>query len=293
MDKIIPPLNRNSLPAPGSLWAGLNGKLRILAPRLHNRSRNFVLNSNLLGDKILHLDRNFLQMHGLAKQVYARTGGRISYGPFRGMDCNSWPLPSARFNAYLLGSYESSLHAFIEALLKRNYKQMVDIGCADGYYAVGLALRQPGMVHAFDLLPEKRRECARLARHNAVASRVVLYGTCSLEKLRELNLRQGLVFSDCEGAEWDLLDPAQVPQLTESDLLVELHELFRPGVTAVLHARFSSTHDITIVPAADFDPSSHPLLASLPSEQRWLAARDYRPCGMAWAIFIRKSSPLQ
>ena len=38
----------------------------------------------------------------------------------------------------LLGSYEQELQPLLQRLAAQNYSEIVDIGCAEGYYAIGL-----------------------------------------------------------------------------------------------------------------------------------------------------------
>jgi len=54
---------------------------------------------------------------------------------------------------------------------------------------------------------------------------------------------------DVEGAEATILEPALVGQLSRAELLIELHEMFVPGVTDLLQQRFASTHDQRIISA--------------------------------------------
>lgn len=59
---------------------------------------------------------------------------------------------------------------------------------------------------------------------------------------------------DIEGYEYELLDPAKTPALRQCDILVELHEFERAGLTMEggrdeLMRRFSVSHDIEIVSA--------------------------------------------
>ena len=52
----------------------------------------------------------------------------------------------------LIGSYEEEVHLIIEEIIRRRYSIVVNIGCAEGYYAVGFALRIPdAIVYAFDI----------------------------------------------------------------------------------------------------------------------------------------------
>ena len=63
-------------------------------------------------------------------------------GPFAGMSCISEAICSSLVPK-LLGSYESELHQVLNQILETDYQNVIDIGCAEGYYAVGLALRLP------------------------------------------------------------------------------------------------------------------------------------------------------
>lgn len=49
----------------------------------------------------------------------------------------AWSVPN------LVGSYESELHLQIEQLILERPQVVIDVGCAEGYYAVGLAQRLP------------------------------------------------------------------------------------------------------------------------------------------------------
>ena len=62
----------------------------------------------------------------------------------------------------LLGQYETVFHDPIERAIAESPRLIVNVGCADGYYAVGLALRAAGAhVLAHDLAPN--RSCVKRA----------------------------------------------------------------------------------------------------------------------------------
>ncbi len=87
----------------------------------------------------------------------------------------------------LLGSYESELHATLEELLAHEYTAVVDVGCAEGYYAVGLGLRlRNAAIYAFDTNPRARSACAEMAKLNGVDSRIHIGGMCDKNVLRSL-----------------------------------------------------------------------------------------------------------
>ncbi|MDZ7906445.1 MAG: class I SAM-dependent methyltransferase [Cypionkella sp.] len=93
--------------------------------------------------------------------------------------------------ARLLGVYEATLHPVIEDICTCDYAQIIDVGCAEGYYAVGLARRLPAArVFARDSNPIAREKCAQLAALNGVAGQWTLAGAVAHGFLRYLLLVQ-------------------------------------------------------------------------------------------------------
>lgn len=181
----------------------------------------------------------------LGQTYIARTGGTVvSGGPFAGMIYSTTATEGALI-ARLLGVYESELHPHIEAFAAEGLDCVIDVGCAEGYYAVGLARRMPGVtVYAHDILESARAACAGMAAANGVADRVILGGEFQPEDFQRFAGRRVLVMVDAEGAEADILDPARGPALAGMNIIVETHDVYRPGALATLLERFSPTHDI-------------------------------------------------
>lgn len=181
----------------------------------------------------------------LANTLAARAGGVIPAGPFQGMLYSVAASEGGRAPR-LLGAYEASLHPVIETVIARAYPQVLDIGCAEGYYAVGLARRMPQTtVHAHDLDPQARDLCAELAATNHVADRLQIGPEVAHADFAICNAARTFILCDIEGGEGALLDPALAPGLRQADILVEVHEGMRPGLVASLTARFAPTHRIT------------------------------------------------
>ena len=181
----------------------------------------------------------------LAQTYIARTGGTVvAGGPFAGMTYAAVATEGALI-ARLLGVYESELHPHIEAFAGEGLDCIIDVGCAEGYYAVGLARRMPGVtVYAHDILETARAACAEMAAANGVSDRVILGGEFTPEDFQRFAGRRVLVMVDAEGAEVDILDPARGPALAGMNIIVETHDVYRPDTLATLMARFSPTHDI-------------------------------------------------
>lgn len=79
-------------------------------------------------------------------------------------------------------SYERELHGVVEAIVATPYDTVVNVGCAEGYYAVGLARRMPqARFHTFDTNEAAQAACLRLAQINGVAERMAIAGTLTGE----------------------------------------------------------------------------------------------------------------
>ena len=172
-------------------------------------------------------------------------GGKVLSGPFAGMDYGVETSEGSR-SARLLGCYEASLAPVIETIIAHGYPLVVDIGCAEGYYAVGLARRMPNArILARDEKPAAQVLCRQLAQLNGVADRVEVGGLLTHGDFTICTAQATLILCDIEGAEDGLLDPAVAPGLLSADILVETHDNLKPGLSDLIAARFAATHHIT------------------------------------------------
>lgn len=185
--------------------------------------------------------------HLIENTLVKRDGSLVQGGPFKGMDYSIAATEGARA-ARLLGCYEATLIPVIEEIVSRNYPQIIDIGSAEGYYAVGFARRMADtIVHARDSDAAARQRCAELAARNGVAERLRIGGEITHSELDDLIAGPTLVLCDIEGGEAQLLDPAACPALIGADILVETHPGLQSAVTETLTARFSRTHEIAVL----------------------------------------------
>jgi predicted O-methyltransferase YrrM len=180
----------------------------------------------------------------LRSLVRERTGMVVSAGAFAGLVFPK-DMERAGLAPKLLGTYERELAAVVEEIIADGFDSIVNVGAADGYYAIGLARRLPkASVYAFETDESVRTLLAKTVAANRVSDRVVVRGKCEPDDLRQCLPDTGrtLVVCDVEGYEAVLLDADLVPQLKHSYILVELHELRCPGITLLLLDRFRASH---------------------------------------------------
>jgi hypothetical protein len=174
-------------------------------------------------------------------------GTVVMQGPLAGLDFLQQSAEGCHI-AKLLGCYEQPLQPFIEAAITQGYSTILNIGCAEGYYAVGMAKRMPSTrVLAYDLNPRAQETCQALAEKNGVTERIQIGALFKPEDFAAYVDQKVLVLCDIEGAEKALLDPASAPALKGMDIIVESHECLIPGITQLLTDRFKDSHQITLV----------------------------------------------
>jgi SAM-dependent methyltransferase len=181
------------------------------------------------------------------------------------------------------------LHPHLLAWAEDPPDVVLDIGCAEGYYAVGLArLYRSADVYAFDIDPKAREACAQLASRNGVSDRVHVGGEFSPADFAGYAGRRGLVIVDAEGAELDILRPDLARDLVGMHIIVETHDVYRPGALRILVERFSPTHDITQVDSAPKVYEMPGWLKALNPLDQLLAAWEWRLQPTPWLVMSPK-----
>ncbi len=239
------------------------------------------------GSRILYLAARLRRLE-LNRALYDRFDGIVQTGPFAGMklaDDKAWS--DGGLAPRLLGTYEQDLHPAIERAIDERHDSVVNLGCAEGYYAVGMARRVPSaQVHARDTLPKALEVCRKAAELNGVAGRIHLGGELTAVGLTRLLERSGrtLVICDIEGAEREVLDPALAPALSDADLIVECHDATTVEITDLLRQRFAATHDVEEVLEGNRDANATGALGERSMLERLVATCEFRGARQNWLV---------
>jgi hypothetical protein len=216
--------------------------------------------------KIIHHIRWRLRLY---LQIYfpqfwwsLQLASKVHSGPFVGMQyvrnaIGSVVLPK------IIGTYENELHAVLQEINFSQYAQVIDVGAAEGYYAVGLLYTgKASSMIAFEAQALGRKRLKRLARLNAVEDKLQVLGTCQRSDLQKL-LQPGkrtLLIMDVEGYEQVLLTPP-LDDFLVADILVEMHPEVCPGFEQILKQNFENTHVMQRIKRAN--------TKKLPTEIQW------------------------
>jgi hypothetical protein len=213
-----------------------------------------------------------------------RFGLEVKRGPFKGMRyIDGVEATSTDLIGKVAGTYERELHPSVEDWVAHPPSLVLNVGCAEGYYAVGLARAIPGVnVIAYDISSRARSLCVSMARLNDVSDRVQLEGECTPATLSTMPASGVALLCDCEGYEKVLLDPDLAPNLRSWRILVELHDFVDSTITDTITARFADTHQIELITSLPSDSLDLPDFEFMSSRQRRVALTE-RPVPMNWA----------
>jgi hypothetical protein len=108
----------------------------------------------------------------------------------------------------LLGIYESELHEYINQIVLNKPDIFINVGSAEGYYAVGLKKLLPDTdVFAFDTDINAQEKCKELSIMNEVS----------------INNKKVSFMCDIEGDESNLITEETIDMYSEIEVCIELH----------------------------------------------------------------------
>jgi hypothetical protein len=222
----------------------------------------------------------------LAQYLHGYYGGVVADGPFKGLQLlgtTSWGVGDIA--SKIVGLYEAELHPVLAALAAAPPPAVINVGCAEGYYAIGLARLFPAAsVFAFDTDVKAQLVCRQTAALNGVGDRVTVMGACTPGMLAGLLAQHpaALLVIDCEGCERELIAGDALAAARGASLIVECHDFVDPAITRTLADRLAPSHAVTVIPEGARDPNRLAPLQTMTSLDRWLVVLENRPTMMTW-----------
>ncbi len=240
----------------------------------------------------LYIERNkvFKETPVRANVLSERFGLITLDGPFKSLIYPSMKSVGSSLYPKLIGSYEKELWPILNEFKTNDYSEILDIGCAEGYYAVGLArMFDNAIINAYDINYEARELCRKMADVNQVGDRVMIHSNCTSEVLENFNFKgRGLIICDCEGFEKELFNNENIDHLRNCDLIIETHDFIDINISVKIKELFIKTHDITSIKSIDDIEKTHTyyfkVLENLPLEEKLLFLSEHRPAIMEWVI---------
>jgi hypothetical protein len=222
--------------------------------------------------------------------VYEKCDGKVKYGPFTGMKIlPKYCWGDGDTGGKLLGIYETEIYEEIENIIKTDPDLVINYGCAEGYYGLGIAMRLPNArIVLFDINQKALDISAENAEANGITN-VEYSMECNHDYLEKLlsAAEHPVIVMDCEGAEDLVLDPTKIPSLAKTRIVVELHDCIMPGITERVIEKFSDTHELDGISQGTRDLHIEPLTA-ISDLDKLIIYNENRPCTMTWGVLTPK-----
>lgn len=170
----------------------------------------------------------------------------VLHGPFKGLKYPEFKSRSSSLYSKLIGSYEMELHSTIKQLVDDEFDQIINIGCAEGYYAVGLAMCLPNAeIYAYDIDSEARELTLQMASLNGVLDRVKVKKNMTSNNFKNFDLsKKTLIISDVEGYEKNIFVKSVAKYLKNCFMIIETHDWVDIHISSNIENIFKSTHNI-------------------------------------------------
>lgn len=224
------------------------------------------------------------------KEFLETNGYNVTGGPFKGLKY----INAAAGSGYLIkliGVYEEILHKTITSVITRGYTTFIDIGCAEGYYLVGIGKgSKETKLIGYDIDRKALELTKNLYTINDLSNELLLIDNCTPEDLNSRIDNKTLLMCDAEGFENDIIDPARVPSLINvQTFIIELHDFVVPGIKEIITKRFEKTHNIETIVFKNGNPENYPFLMNIKNKNHlYTILRERGEQEQEWLIMERK-----
>jgi len=243
--------------------------------------------------KIFRKEINYQKYAGrrrdeLSKFISELKNYTVGYGPFQGLKFSGHEIWTKHcLGNMILGLYEKEVMDEI-ILSAGKYQIFLDVGAADGFFAVGVLLKniyERCLAYEIDITAQKN--IRNLAKINGVEEKIEIFSEFNAQTLETQKIEKCIILIDIEGAEFDLLDQTTFLNLKRCKLIVELHEFGENSNQKIsqLIEKSNSTHKFKFLETGPRDLSSIPEVRNLSDNDRWLLCSEGRPYLMRWIVF--------
>lgn len=251
---------------------------------------------NYLAFHVLKASTDFTQQrYRLSERLARECDYTIRYGPFAGMRFTpeSWWSAADR-GAMILGLYEQEVLQSLARLAPGRHV-LVDVGAADGYYAIGcLKAGWVDHVYCYEMSQHGQEAIRTNARHNGCEERITILGEARPGFMGRLQTDHGvdpsraIVIMDVEGGEQDLLTASELESMSTSISIIEMHEqdLPRDFINGLETRATQAGLTIDYLTTQARDPAAFPELSKWSDDDRWMLCSEGRTQLMRWAILV-------
>jgi len=189
-----------------------------------------------------------------------------------------------------LGIYEEYVLNQLIENSKRGATKLIDIGAADGYFAVGLTYSKTyKKCIAFEISDEGQKRILENAKRNHCDGLIEINGEANLDSLATAlsGSEKSTVLIDIEGCEYDLLNDKVLKTMSNSFVICELHHnLVDDGFAREkeLLERAEQYFNTRLIKRETYNPNAFSELDHLGDVQRLIAVSEGRTKNTRWLV---------
>ena len=232
----------------------------------------------------------------ISLELFKMLNGTVKYGPFKGLRLthNPW-WGQLDLGSQCLGLYEKEILKFIENIEDGQFTNFIDIGAADGYYAVGVL--STGKIQrsiCFEKTDKGREAIFTNWKNNGAIGQLVVKAKANFESiatLTEHDLERSLILIDIEGGEFELLNNDTIHKFRYSKILLEIHNWVTDFEEKYKNLLISLDEFfcIKIIKRVDRQVDNYMELRDFTDDNRLLLISERRPCLMRFLELTPKS----
>lgn len=214
-------------------------------------------------------------------------------GPFKGLKYKNSESYGSALTPKFLGTYENELVELVEIINKTDYQVLIDVGCAEGYYAVGFAkFGKFKKVYAYDIAEEARLLCSIMSKENNVEDKIEVKGLFNKDEFVKLKEKyknsKFLLILDVEGSEVSILNDLHDVLDKNVDILIEVHDFIDTSITKKIEKMFENIPHKKIFSIDDFQKAVEydlKILKEYSFLEKYYLFLEGRPQQMKWMFY--------
>ena len=213
----------------------------------------------------------------------------VMSGPFKGLNYKGISSYGSTLYPKLIGSYECELHGVIKDIIKYKYERIIDIGSAEGYYAVGIpyAMKNYNLeIVAVETSKIAIENLKRLASNN-INNTIKVFSSFDFNLFKDN--KKTLVIMDCEGAELDYLKKISKKYIMKWNFLIEVHVQIKRNIIRNTEKIFKGRNILKIRSVDDYhkiEEMSFFFKKNFDDDTKLLLMSENRRSGMYW-LYIK------
>ena len=231
-------------------------------------------------DKVVEKKR--IDLSNKVSKIFNNT---VQEGPFKGMIISEdqfWgPGDKA---SKILGLYEKEIQDLINQIQeKNNFPAFIDIGGADGFFAVGSVKNNLFKnCEVFEISKRGRQSIEESAIKNNVADLISIKSEANEKTLSSIeNINNSVILCDIEGSEYDLFSENLIKNMHPSNVIIEIHK--NPDISLKeFEDKFKNLFSINKITQGPRSLKGFGELKNFNDNNRALLASEGRSCIQEW-----------